>query len=232
MLEIFCMVSIFFVLESLFCFIAKKHEIISKRHEEEGGDMSTSPCVLKKLVSIIYAIVLDLTFLMGKIIGYFPSHAIRMLFYRYIFHMKIGENCVIHYGLELRSPWNIEIGTGTIIGDHAILDGRYGITIGENVNFSTGVWIWTLQHDVNDSNFGIEGQGASVTVGNRAWISCRTVILPGCKILEGDVIAAGAVLTSNCDEKYAIYGGIPAKKIGIRNHELSYKFDGKHRFFL
>lgn len=37
MLEIFCMVSIFFVLESLFCFIAKKHEIISKRHEEEGG---------------------------------------------------------------------------------------------------------------------------------------------------------------------------------------------------
>ena len=67
--------------------------------------------------------------------------------------MKIGENCVIHYGLELRSPWNIEIGTGTIIGDHAILDGRYGITIGENV-YRTKVKISpTALKDIEGSHF-------------------------------------------------------------------------------
>lgn len=44
-------------------------------------------------------------------------------------------------------PNNIIIGRGSIIGDQAVLDARNGIELGENVNFSTGVWIWTEQHD-------------------------------------------------------------------------------------
>lgn len=55
-------------------------------------------------------------------------------------------------------------------------------------------------------------------------------VLPKTKIYEGAVVAAGAVVTKNC-EAYTIYGGIPAKKIGERSKKLFYEFTGRHEVF-
>ena len=163
-------------------------------------------------------------------IGMIPSHLLRNFLFRKICCMKLGRNVVIHYGVQVRAPWNISIGEGTIIGDKAILDGRNGLIIGDHVNFSTGVWIWTEQHDLNDSLFRCNNKGGSVIIGDRSWISCRTVILPRVNIGYGTVVAAGAVVTNDC-ENYGIYGGIPAKLIGRRSHELNYVFDGDCSMF-
>lgn len=141
--------------------------------------------------------------------------------------MIIGEKAIIYGGFEIRTPWNIEIGEGSIIGDESKLDGRNGIKIGKNVNFSTGVWIWTEQHDINDPLFATNDEGGKVIIDDHVWISARTTILPGTHIGEGAVVAAGAVVTKNCDE-FSVYGGIPAKKIGERNTDLKYSFDGSH----
>lgn len=157
--------------------------------------------------------------------GKIPSHVIRNTIYRKFFSVNMAPNVVIYSGAELRDTHKITIGEGTIIGDDAKLDGRSGLWIGKNVNFSTGVWIWTLQHAMNCPNFSCDNQGAPVKIGDRAWISCRVVILPGVTIGEGAVIAAGAVVTKDV-EPFAIYGGIPAKKIGERNKDLKYQFDG------
>lgn len=62
-------------------------------------------------------------------------------------------------------------------------------------------------------------------------MSSRTVILPGVTVGEGAVIAAGAVVTKNCQE-FTIYGGVPAKQIGTRSHDLQYTFSGMHEAFL
>lgn len=160
-----------------------------------------------------------------------PSHHARNFLYKAVFAMTIGKKAVIYYGAEIRAPWMITVGEGTVIGDRAILDGRFGINIGKNCNFSTGAWLWTLQHDVNDPWFTTEGQGAPIIIGDRAWLSCRTVILPGVEIGEGSVIAAGAVVTKST-EPYSINGGVPSKKIGERNNDLKYEFDGSHVHFL
>lgn len=110
------------------------------------------------------------------------------------------------------------------------LDGRNGIFIGKNVNLSTGVWIWTEQHDINDPHFYSNETGGAVIVQDRVWISSRVTVLPKTKIYEGAVVAAGAVVTKNC-EAYTIYGGIPAKKIGERSKKLFYEFTGRHEVF-
>lgn len=163
------------------------------------------------------------------IIAYIPSHIFRNFLYKNIFHMNIGKNVVIYYGAEIRAPWNIHIGEGTVIGDKAILDGRSGIKIGKNVNFSTGVWIWTNQHKVNDISFGIEGK--PVIIEDRVWLSNRTIILPGVTVGEGAVVAAGAVVTKSV-EPFVISGGVPARKIGEREKQIGYLFHGSHLFFL
>lgn len=56
-------------------------------------------------------------------------------------------------------------------------------------------------------------------------------ILPGVTVNDGCVVASGAVVTKDC-EAYGIYAGIPAKKIGVRNSNLQYEFDGSHDWFL
>lgn len=165
------------------------------------------------------------------IISYFPSHHFRIFVYRYIYCMNIQKNVVIYYGAEIRDPWKISIGEGSVIGDRSLLDGRCGITIGKNVNFSTGVWLYTLQHDPNDSLFRTTNEGKPITIDDYAWISTRTVLLPGTKIGKGAIVAAGAVVTKNV-EPYTIVGGIPAKKIGERNTNLLYTFNGSHFHFL
>lgn len=166
-----------------------------------------------------------------KLTGYIPSHTVRNFFYRNVYKVDLGKNAVLYYGAEIRAPWNLHIGEGSIIGDLSILDARNGIFIGNNVNFSTGVWIWTLQHDISSKNFGVEGQGKPVTIGDRAWLSSRVTVLPGSKIGEGSVVAAGAVVTKSI-ESFSIWGGIPAKKIGERTQQLEYEFNGSHMHFL
>lgn len=52
-------------------------------------------------------------------------------------------------------------------------------------------------------------------IGDGVWIGMRAMIMPGVKIGEGAVIAAGAVVTDDV-EPYAVVAGVPAKKIRKR----------------
>ena len=163
-------------------------------------------------------------------LGKIPCHTYRNFMLRHVYRMKLAKTAVIYGGFEIRSPWNIHIADGAIVGDESKLDGRNGIFIGKNVNLSTGVWIWTEQHDINDPHFYSNETGGAVIVQDRVWISSRVTVLPKTKIYESVVVAAGAVVTKNC-EAYTIYGGIPAKKIGERSKKLFYEFTGRHEVF-
>lgn len=161
-----------------------------------------------------------------------PSHRIRNFIYRHVCGMHLAENAVVYYGAEVRQPSNIWIGKNSIIGDNAILDGRNGIKVGDNVCFASNVRIWTEQHDHRDPWFRCETQEhGPVVIDNRAWIGSHTIILHSVHIGEGAVVAAGAVVTKDV-EPYTIVAGIPARKVGDRNRNLKYTFTGSHRHFL
>jgi acetyltransferase-like isoleucine patch superfamily enzyme len=50
--------------------------------------------------------------------------------------------------------------------------------------------------------------------------------LHGVHIGEGAVVAAGSVVTKDVPP-FTIVAGVPARKIGLRNKNLCYNFDGK-----
>lgn len=54
-----------------------------------------------------------------------------------------------------------------------------------------------------------------VVIGNDVWIGANVIILPGVKIGDGAILAAGAVITKDVGS-YEIVGGIPAKIIKYR----------------
>lgn len=165
----------------------------------------------------------ELIFLfLNYVVTNLPLRPLRHWAYRRL-GMEIGEGSIIYMGLETRSPNHVSIGIDSSIGHNCVLDGRSGLKIGDHVNLSSEVMIWTLQHDMNDPGFKMSG--GPVEIGDYAWVSARAIILPGRKVGRGAVVAAGAVVTKDVPD-YAIVGGIPAKQIGARNPNLDYTVCG------
>jgi len=159
-------------------------------------------------------------------IGMIPSLTIRRLLYRML-GADIERLAVIHYRTEIRNPYWLTIGKGSIIGDNALLDARHRLIIGSNVNLSSNVSVYTEQHDYRDELFRSTDRGGdkAVVIGDRAWIGSNVVILPGVTIGEGAVCCAGCVVTKDV-EPYSVVAGIPAHTIATRPQTLKYEFDG------
>lgn len=164
--------------------------------------------------------------------GRIPSHHIRNFIYRHLYLVDLAKGAAIYHGAEIRAGINLHIEEGSIIGDNAILDARNGIRIGKNVNFSSGVHIWTEQHDHSDPGFRcLSDITYGVDICDRAWIGPGVTILHSVTIGEGAVVAAGSVVTKDI-APFSIAAGIPAKKIGERNKNLQYSLKGEHLSFI
>lgn len=132
---------------------------------------------------------------------------------------RIGEGTVVYGGLEARCCRKMRIGRNCSIGHHCILDARGALIVGDKVNLSTGVWIWTSEHDVQSESFA--ARNAPVVIEEYAWIGSRVNIMPGVRIGKGSVVASGAVVTKDV-APFMIVGGVPARPIGRRAENLNY----------
>jgi acetyltransferase-like isoleucine patch superfamily enzyme len=162
---------------------------------------------------------LDVVFVLTAAIGHVPSARLRHRFYRGVLGARIAAGARISGGAEIRGGERLVIGPATIVGHDAILDGRGGLTIGTAVNLSSQVAIWTADHDPRDPAFGY--RSAAVSIGDRAWLSFRSTILPGVTVGEGAVVAAGAVVTKDVPP-FTIVAGVPAVPVGERPRDLRY----------
>lgn len=164
--------------------------------------------------------------LFNFVIPHIPIQSLRKLLYK-LMKVDIGKNTTALRPIFFYNPFNITIGDNCALNDHIVLDGRGGLTIGDNVNISPYVKIYTAEHNINSPSFEyVEGR---VEIDNHVWISTNAIIMPGVKIGEGAVIAAGAIVTKDVSP-YTIMGGVPAKKIGERERNLNYNPNFKKYF--
>jgi acetyltransferase-like isoleucine patch superfamily enzyme len=203
----------------------EQNEDASCINHTKGTQKLSKRIIYLKLLRFVTGFVRYISFQVGLI----PSHRVRMFIYKHIFMVEIEENVTIYWDCEIRAHGKLSIGKGSIIGDHAILDARRGgIRIGENVNISNSVSMWTDQHDYNDCYFrSLPGHRGPIIINNRVWIGPNVTILHSVTIGEGAVVAAGAVVTKDVPP-FTLVGGVPAKIIGSRNKDLRYEFSGEH----
>ncbi|OGM06990.1 hypothetical protein A2130_03770 [Candidatus Woesebacteria bacterium GWC2_33_12] len=162
-----------------------------------------------------------------RCVGHIPFHILRNIKYKF-FGIKMGKGSTIHMWANFFYPKNIEIGLDTIIGDHAFLDGRDKLIIGNHVDIASSVMIYNSEHDLSNDDF--SAIIAPVEIGDYVFIGPRVTIMPGVKIGKGAVVAGGAVVTKDV-EPFTIVGGVPAKIIGERkNKNPNYKL-GRARLF-
>jgi len=168
--------------------------------------------MMKKIKNRISAVTLEFCLMLLRWVGFIPSHLIRNVFYL-MAGVKRGKGSAIHMWANFFNPRGVEIGQDTIIGDHCFLDGRDRLKIGNHVDIASEVLIYNSEHDLEDENF--KAITAPVEIGDYVFIGPRAIILPGVRIGNGAVVAAGAVVTKNV-EPFKIVGGVPAGEIGER----------------
>jgi maltose O-acetyltransferase len=166
-----------------------------------------------------------LAILLANWTGHIGIHTIRHSCYRHIYKVKIPKTSIIYCGCRFFNPWGVTIGNNSIIGDHAFLDGRRLIKIGNNVNIAQEVRIFTLEHDITSPTFA--DKGGAVTIEDWVYIGNRVIILPGVTIGKGAVVASGAVVTKDVPP-WTMVGGIPAKFIKNRP-VVKYTLDTKNK---
>ena len=165
-----------------------------------------------KILNRIKTILLEFKLMLLRWTGYVPSHTFRKIIY-ILSGINIPFDSTIHMWANFYNPSGITIGHDTIIGDHAFLDGRAPLKIGNHVGLASQVLIYNDEHDIHSDNY--SNSFGPVIIGDYVFIGPRAIILPNITIGQGAVIAAGAVVTKNVPEK-EIWGGVPAKKIGDR----------------
>lgn len=194
--------------------------------DKHNQQLSWSVAV-SKIITRFYNYALDFKVSVLWFLGYIPFHSVRRLIFT-LSGVKIGRKSTIHIGVRFYQPSNIHIGTGTIIGDHATLDGRAPLTIGNHVDIASQVMLLNSEHDIHDEHFSPINQ--PVTIKDYVFIGPRAIVLPGVTIGEGAVVAAGAVVTKDVPEK-AVVGGVPARVIGQRKVAGFHYRLGRFRLF-
>lgn len=181
----------------------------------------------KKTANRFYNYFLDAEVALLWLLGFVPIHFFRRLIFS-LAGVKMGRHSTIHIGCRFYKPANVKIGQGTIIGDHATLDGRAPLSIGDHVDIASNVAIYNSEHDVQSED--MRPVEEPVEIGDYVFVGPRAIILPGVKIGKGAVVAAGAVVTKDVPEK-TIVGGVPAKEIGKREiKDFKYRL-GRFRLF-
>jgi len=162
-----------------------------------------------------------------------PRWYIRMLAPLY---QHRGRHSVVHHSVRMDTPpyrkfslgdysvvesfscinnavGDVIIGDHTRVGLHNTIIGP--VTIGNHVNLAQGITVTALNHNFSDPEKKIDEQGISttpVTIGDDVWIGANAVVLPGVKIGNHSVVAAGAVVTKDVPP-HSLVAGVPAKII-------------------
>lgn len=114
-------------------------------------------------------------------------------------HLILGARVNVY-----RKIWGMKIGAGTLVSLKAKLDKTRPelLIIGKDTYIAFGASI--LTHDMSRS------VAKEVQVGDRCFIGANAIILPGVKIGDEVLVAAGAVVTKSIPSK-TLVGGNPAK---------------------
>lgn len=135
----------------------------------------------------------------------------------------IGEGSEIYDYVVIRcvgGRGDIVIGSCCFLNPGCVLYSGNGIQLGNYVLLAPGVKLMPTNHSFESRSVPIRKQGFMPSKGgiiceDDVWIGANATVLDGAYIETGAIIAAGSVVKGRVPA-YEIWGGIPARRIGVR----------------
>ena len=114
--------------------------------------------------------------------------------------VQIATHCAI-FSREGGVAGKVQIGDGTHIGDHSIIDCAANVIIGKEVAIGPNCVLYSHDHDYTSESSAAWKGGLickDIMIEDGAWVGSGVTILPGVTIGKRAVIAAGAVSQKTC----------------------------------
>jgi acetyltransferase-like isoleucine patch superfamily enzyme len=154
---------------------------------------------------------------------------------------------IISPNTRIRHPQHFEIGDFSIVDDYCYISARVRIgicshvasgcsiaggpthqfTLGDFSSLSSGVKVWCVSDDYANDVVCILPPGAEVktkliegdvTFGHYTAVGANAVVMPDTDVPEGTVIGALSFVPARfMFEPWAVYAGVPIRKVGQRN---------------
>lgn len=122
---------------------------------------------------------------------------------------QCGQDLRVFGGIKMTCAHSITIGNRCALNHGAVLMGRGGLTIGNDVVISAYSVITTDSLDHRIKTLPRPHISKPITIKDGAWVGSHTTILPGVTIGQNAIVAAGAVVHSDVPDN-AMVTGIPA----------------------
>lgn len=129
------------------------------------------------------------------------------------FGARIGRDVRVRPTARVEIPWNLEIGDGTAVGDHAILYSLGRIRIGRHATVSQYAHLCAGTHDYTDPAFPL--LRPPIVVDDEAWIAAEAFIGPNVTVGPRAIVGARAVVVKDVPADQIVAGN-PAKFIKAR----------------
>ena len=175
-------------------------------------------CYVKRIVAMrIMLKTIVTTFLIPSLIEQRRYMSVKECFLYWFFQkvLRINShvNWPVHWSSSVSFPERITLKSS--LRPPGFAQGNYiqainGIVIGENVWMAPGVQVISANHDLYDFNEHVPDR--PIEIGDNCWLAANVVILPGVKLGNHVITAAGAVVTKSFPDNCLI-GGVPAKLI-------------------
>jgi len=137
----------------------------------------------------------------------------------------IQENVLIGGGGCWESTSLFKCGVGCLISSGSIINTNHPVIFGDNVGLSPGVKLYTHSHWQNILE-GYTARFGPITVGDDAYITGDSIVVPNIKIGRGAMVCANSTVMSHVPD-YKMVAGNPAKVIGEARRELSKQAKGR-----
>ena len=131
------------------------------------------------------------------------------------------------------NPFNFKIGVNSHLKSCTFIECTGGVFIGDYVHPASGLTIFSTNHNyVNGSKIPYDQVSIAkkVVIEDFVWLGTNVTIVPGVRIGEGAVVAAGSVVTKNVPSG-AVVGGNPAVVIKFRDMEHFSKLKKDKSYF-
>lgn len=113
--------------------------------------------------------------------------------------------------LKIQESFQLTLGQWVFINSGCCFDLSAPITVGPGTQIAFQVTFITGNHEIGPpQNRAGEHRNLPIEIGAGVWIGARAVILPGVKVGDGAVIAAGAVVTKDVAANTLVVG-VPAR---------------------
>lgn len=151
---------------------------------------------------------------LGSIVNRIPFSKLRCRLYERIGAVQFEsvDDTLIMRGVEILDPEKLQLGKGTVVNRHVVLDARGGLEIGRDVGIAERSILLTGAHGFEG---GVTDHVWRTRIEDKVFINLGAKIMPGVVVGEGAVVAAGAIVTKDV-EPWTIVAGVPAKKIADR----------------